>query len=226
MLGTALFLAVAILTLVHLGYLPLGQKSPPSETPPSHPPEAGEPPTQFTGVEFIGRKEGEKQYRLYFDVVKRTEDSGLVIFEGLKDGLIYQEGKPIYTIAARAGQWLEAKDDFELEGDISVFREGEVVFQGQKLQWDGRTEVLTVPVSSQLRIDGLNATSDKLQAHVRTDRLYLQGDVAMWDDLHTIRAEQIIYDRQEEELRLIGPSEIVFRLEAPAKEKQPEGDGR
>ena len=228
-LAASLVLIVTVLVLVQSGYLPLGQDDPPSqESPSSHPPEAGEPPTQFTGVEFIGRKDGMKQYQLFFDIVKRTEDGGLVDFEGLKDGVIYQEGEPTYGIVARAGQWLEKKYDFELEGDISVTREGEMIFQSQRLQWDGNAEILTVPVPAQLKIDGLNATSKQLEAHVKTDRLYLQGDVVMWDDRHTIRGEQIVYDRQEEELRLIGPGEIEFTIGEATQVKQPskEGDGQ
>jgi LPS export ABC transporter protein LptC len=228
-IAASLVLVVTVLVLIRLDYLPLGQGEPPSQAPPSsHPPAEGEPPTQFTGVEFIGRKDGMKQYQLFFDIVKRTEDGGLVDFEGLKDGVIYQEGEPTYGIVARAGQWLEKKDDFELEGDISVTREGEMIFQSQRLQWDGNAEILTVPVPAQLKIDGLNATSKQLEAHVKTDRLYLQGDVVMWDDRHTIRGEQIVYDRQEEELRLIGPGEIEFTIGEATQVKQPskEGDGQ
>lgn len=228
-LAAGLLIVVMVIVLVEVGYLPLRPSEPLSQTPPpSHPPEAGDPPTQFSGVEFVGRKDGQKQYQLYFDIVKRTEDGGHVTFEGLKDGVIYQEGEPAYGIVARAGQWLEAKDNFELEGDIHVTREGDIVFQSQRLQWDGSTEILTVPVPAQLQIDGLNASSRQLQAHVKTDRLYLQGDVVVWDDLHTIWTDNIVYDRQQEELRLIGPSEIEFRIGAHTSDKQPseEGDGQ
>lgn len=217
---------VAIIVLAQLGYLPFGQDTPPAKTPPpSHAPEPGEPPTQFTGVEFIGRKDGQRQYQLYFDQVKRTEDDKRVMFEGLKDGVIYQEGEPAYGIQAKAGEWLEAKDDFELEGDISVTRAGDVIFQSQRLKWDGSAEILTVPVPAQLKLDGLNATSSQLEAHVKTDQLYLQGDVVLWDDVHTIRAERIVYDRQGDKLRMIGPSEIEFLIGEAKESKKPSKEG-
>ncbi len=197
--------------LMGLGYLPWGKTDPGPDRPlSSHQPEAGEPPTQFTGVEFLGRKGGEKQYQFNFDTVRRTEDGGLVTFEGLKEGIIFQDGEPAYDIVANAGRWLEAQDDFELEGDITVTRADELSLQSQRLRWDGKAEIITIPVPAELIIDGINATSRQMEAHVKTDCLYLQGDVVMWDGDHTIRANEIIYDRQAEELRLIGPGEIEF----------------
>ncbi|NLY30035.1 MAG: LPS export ABC transporter periplasmic protein LptC [Firmicutes bacterium] len=211
-------LVAVVLVLISLGYLPLGQRKGPPSPPPSNPPEEGEPPTQFIGVEFIGRKDGQRKYHFHFDKVKKTEDEGLVIFEELWDGVIYQEDEPAYGITARGGQWLEAKDYFQLDGDINVTQEGELIFRSQRLEWDGTSEVLTAPTPSEISLDGINATSQELEAHVRTDKLHLLGDVVMWDDAYTIWSERVIYDRQVGELRLIGPSEIEFAIGAALEE--------
>ena len=216
-LAAVVILAVGVLALINLGYLPLGQQKPPTPLP-SSPPEEGEPPTQFTGVEFIGHTDGQRKYHLHFDKVKRTEDEGLVIFEELWDGVIYQEGEPAFGITAKSGQWLEAKDDFQLEGDISVTQDGEVIFQSQRLEWDGASEILTAPAPSRVKLDGINADSQQLEAHVKTDKLHLLGDVVIWDDTYTIWAEKAVYDRQAGELRLMGPSEIEFTIGAAAEE--------
>jgi len=205
-------LVAVILLLISSGYLPVGQQKAPSSPPPSNPPGEGEPPTQFIGVEFIGRKDGQRKYHFHFDKVKKTEDEGLVIFEELWDGVIYQDGEPAFGITAKEGQWLEVKDYFQLDGDIKVTQEGEVIFQSQRLEWDGKSEILTAPTPSQIRLDGINATSQQLEAHIRTDKLHLVGDVVMWDDAYTIWAERVVYDRQAGELRLIGPSEIEFTI--------------
>ncbi|NLJ86302.1 MAG: LPS export ABC transporter periplasmic protein LptC [Firmicutes bacterium] len=205
-----ILLTSGFLILMASGYLPWGQPREGPTSLPSHPPEADEPAIQFSGVEFVGRKEGKKQYQLYFDKVKRSDETGLVTFENLKEGFIFQENDAAYRITAKAGSWLEAQDDFELEGDINITRADELELRSQKLKWDGKTEIITIPVPAQLTIDGLNATSRQLEAHVKTDRLYLQGDVVMWDEDHTIRSEQVIYDRKAEELHLIGSGEIDF----------------
>lgn len=205
-------LAAAILVLIGLGYLPPGQRKGPPSPLASNPPEEGEPPTQFIGVEFIGRKDGQKKYHFHFDKVKKTEDEGLVIFEELWDGVIYQEDEPAFGITAKSGQWREAKDYFQLDGDINVTQEGEVIFQSQRLEWDGKSEILKAPTPSEISLDGIKAASRQLEAHVRTDKLHLLGDVVMWDDAYTIWAERVVYDRQAGELRLIGPSEIEFAI--------------
>ncbi len=208
-------LAAVLLLLCWLGYLPPGQRKVPSGPLPANPPAEGEPPTQFTGVEFIGRKDGQKKYHFHFDRVQKTEDEGLVIFEELRDGVIYQDDEPAYGITARGGRWLEAKDFFQLEGDINVTQEGKVVFQSQQLEWDGTSEILTAPTPSRISLDGVNATSRQLEAHMKTDKLHLLGDVVMWNDGYTIWSEKAVYDRQAGELRLIGPSKIEFVLGAP-----------
>lgn len=164
-----------------LGYLPWGRTDPSPSPLDSHKPEAGEPPTQFTKVEFVGRKGGEKQYQFNFDIVRRTGDDTLVTFEGLREGVIFQDGKPAYNIMAKAGRWLEAQDHFELEGDITVTGAGadELTLQSERLRWDGKDKVITIPVPVELTMDDMHATSQQMEAHMDADRLYLQGDVTV-----------------------------------------------
>ncbi|NMB24745.1 MAG: LPS export ABC transporter periplasmic protein LptC [Firmicutes bacterium] len=204
-------LAVSVIGItMALGYLPWGETDPAPKPLDSHRPEAGDPPTQFTKVEFVGRKGGEKQYQFDFDIVFRTGDDALVTFEGLRDGVIFQDGEPAYNIVAKAGRWLEAQDNFELEGDITVTGTDELILRSQRLKWDGKDRIITIPVPAELTIDDIHATSQQMEAHMDSDRLYLQGDVTMWDGEHTIRADEVIYDRKADALYLIGPSEIDF----------------
>ena len=199
--------AVATTAFWVLGYSPW--KRPESPRPADiHRPEAGEPPTQFTKVEFIGRKGGEKQYHFNFDTVSRTEDDGLVTFQGLREGIIYQDSEPVYFIVANTGSWLEAKDNFELEGDITVTGTDELTLRSEKLHWDGKTQVIIIPVPAELTLDDMQAESRRMEAHMQEDRLYLQGDVIIRDGELTIWADEVIYDRTKETMYLIGPGEM------------------
>lgn len=180
----------------------------------AHRPGPGEPPTRFTGVEFVGRKQGQKQYKLHFDVVEQEEGSdGFISFAGLKDGVIYQEGKPYYGLEARTGRWREKNNDFELRGDIVVTREGKVAFRSQEVYWDGTKEILMAPTPVEVDLDGVHATSDRLTANLKENTLHLQGNVHVADDSRVIRSEKVTYNRQTRELIVFGASQIEFNVE-------------
>lgn len=87
--------------------------------------------TRFEGTTLVGWFRGTRQWEMEVDEVRLAETEQLTFLSGIRDGVVLDGEKVLFTVAAREGEWNEASGRLTLRGDVRL-----VGKDGQRLTTD------------------------------------------------------------------------------------------
>lgn len=213
-----ILVAVGFLTIFHTRPQPVATQDGAAGRLASHG-GAGEdqPGLQFAGTKLVGRHKGEKQWELVAEKIGLPEADKLVRVKGIRDGVVYKDGKPFLHLSADEAVYQMDVENFTLKGRIRArTRDGDAL-QADELHWDNASRKLVSGGPATLSLNGAEVTAGRLVIDSGDEKLILQGGVVISREKERIRAPEAVYLLKDRALQIMGPAEVQLMLERQEK---------
>lgn len=169
---------------------------------------------QFSTVRVIGRKQGERQYDMSFDVVEQLEDSSITLFSNLKDGTFFSDGELRYLIDAGSGKWYQDSNDLDMFDGVVLRMTTGGMLMAPALKWKADEEVLVSLGKVNIQKDSTNIDADAMTAYMSDRNVLLEGNVTVLDEGGMVlRGNKALYREDGQMVEVFGPVEIEVDLE-------------
>ncbi|MGE5575833.1 MAG: LPS export ABC transporter periplasmic protein LptC [Syntrophothermus sp.] len=175
--------------------------------------EGTQPGLEFGGTKLVGRHKGEKQWELVAERIGLPEAGKLVRVKGIRDSVVYKDGKPFLHLSADEAVYQMETEGFTLKGRIQVRTTDGDRLKADELRWDGAAERLVSQGPVALSLNGAGVTAGRLVVDTRDEKLILQGDVLIARDKERIRSPEAVYMLKDRVLQIIGPADVHLVLE-------------
>jgi len=164
---------------------------------------------------------GKPSWRLNIEQIEIEGGGRAVAATDLREGLIYDEGKPVVRITAGQATYQTQDKSFEVTGGVKVVSHRGAIITTDRVQWLPETQVLHCPGEVTMRTEGATVRTQNLdvvvpedvartkdRVQVRTEHGHLTGRNLVYDlathayTLDSIQAVFTVEDAREELERL------------------------
>ncbi len=160
---------------------------------------------------------GQPSWRLNIDEIQITGGGRAVAAAGLREGLVYDEGKPVVRISAGEATYNTGDRSFEVTGGVKVVSHRGAIITTTKVQWLPATQTLHCPDEVVMRGEGITLRTESLDMIVPQDLVRAPGRVQLRTGDGQLTGRDLTYhlDTGAYTLRSI---QAVFTIESAREE--------
>ncbi len=153
---------------------------------------------------------GTPSWRLLIDQLEISTGGRAIAAGGLREGLVYDEGKPVVRITAGEATYRTSDKSFEVTGGVKVVSHEGAVVTTDRVEWLPETQTLHCPQEVTLRAEGITLRAENLdlivpeniarteaRVHLRTEHGYLTGRNLIYNldtRAYTLKSVQAIFE--------------------------------
>ncbi len=159
---------------------------------------------------------GRPAWRLSIDEIQ-IAGGGQAVAAGLREGLVYDEGRPVVRISAGQATYHTGDKSFEVTGGVKVVSHRGAVVTTSKVQWMPATQTLHCPGEVTMRAEGVTLRTESLDMIVPEDLARAPGRVQLRTEHGQLTGRDLTYhlDTGAYTLRSI---QAVFTVESAREE--------
>lgn len=160
---------------------------------------------------------GQPAWRLSIEKIQLSGGGQAVAATGLREGLVYDQGKPMVRISAGQATYNTTDKSFEVTGGVRVVSVRGAVVTTARVQWLPATQTLHCPGEVTLRAEGLTLRTESLDLIVPQDLVRAPGRALLRTEHGQLTGRDLTYhlDTGAYTLRQI---QAVFTLEGAREE--------
>ena len=160
---------------------------------------------------------GRPSWRLNIDEIQLTGGGQAVAAAGLREGLVYDQGKPVVRISAGEATYNTGDKSFEVTGGVRVVSHRVAIITTAKVQWLPATQTLHCPGEVTMRGEGITLRTESLDMIVPQDLVRAPGRVQLRTGDGQLTGRELTYhlDTGAYTLRSI---QAVFTVESAREE--------
>jgi len=162
-------------------------------------------------------QQGQPSWRLNIDEIQITGGGQAVAAAGLREGLVYDEGKPVVRISAGEATYNTGDKSFEVTGGVRVVSHRGAIITTAKVQWRPETQTLHCPGEVTMRAEGITLRTESMDMIVPQDLVRAPGRVQLRTGDGQLTGRELTYqlDTGAYHLRSI---QAVFTVESAREE--------
>ena len=139
---------------------------------------------------------GTPAWRLNIEEIEIAGGGRAVAASDLREGLVYDEGKPVMRISAGKASYQTADKSFEVTGGVKVVSHRGAIITTSKVQWVPATETLHCPGEVTMRAEGVTVRTQDLDVIVPQDIARTQNRVQVRTEHGQLTGRNLVYNLQ------------------------------
>ncbi|HET9393978.1 MAG TPA: hypothetical protein VFO29_10740 [Candidatus Rubrimentiphilum sp.] len=144
------------------------------------PPVPGMQPLTLHGGRVTGNRMSTKSWMFEYKKAEMSSDGTLATVDGVKQGVLYKNGKPYLSVTAEHVSVNTQTFDFTATGDVHVTQMqdaggGSRSFDTDFIQWNNATKALMLPHPSVVRSGGQTLKVTSINVNFRTGEIRFGG---------------------------------------------------
>ncbi|MBO8142160.1 MAG: LPS export ABC transporter periplasmic protein LptC [Firmicutes bacterium] len=202
-------LAVVLAGTAMVGVLRRGE--PPAPAPADDP---ADPGPRLSSTRVVGRSRGNREFELRAGSI--VDEGEWVRLEAIEDGVLYRDGEPQVTFAARSGRWHRASNDLVLTGHVVLVYDGRVELVSERLEWRAADDLVVSPGPVDVTTGSELISAGAMEADLDAERVRFYSGVRIersaggWAEV-----PEMMYWLEDGRLEGYGPGRAVFIRSGP-----------
>lgn len=160
---------------------------------------------------------GKPSWRLNIEEIQIEGGGRAVAATDLREGLIYDVGKPVVRISAAQATYQTTDRSFEVTGGVKVVSHRGAIITTEKVQWLPETQVLHCPGEVTMRAEGATIRTQNLDVVVPEDVARTTDRVQVRTEHGHLTGRNLVYNMQTHAYSL-DSIEAVFTVEDAREE--------
>lgn len=160
---------------------------------------------------------GKPSWRLNVEEIQIAGGGRSVAATDLREGLIYDAGKPVVRISAGKATYRTADKSFEVTGGVKVVSHRGAIITTPKVEWLPETQILHCPGEVTMRAEGATVRTENLDVVVQQDIARTQSRVQVRTEHGQLSGRNLVYDLNTQAYTL-DSIEAVFTVEDAREE--------
>jgi len=160
---------------------------------------------------------GTPAWRLNIEEIEIAGGGRSVAASDLREGLVYDEGKPVMRISAGKASYQTADKSFEVTGGVKVVSHRGAIITTSKVQWVPATETLHCPGEVTMRAEGVTVRTQDLDVIVPQDIARTPNRVQVRTEHGQLTGRNLVYNLQTHGYTLES-IQAVFGVDAAREE--------
>lgn len=177
----------------------------------------GESPVSIRESVVEHSQGGRDVWRLNIEEIEIQAGGRSVAATDLREGLIYDEGKPVVRISAGTATYQTTDKSFEVTGGVKVVSHRGAIITTEKVEWLPETQTLHCPGEVTMRAEGATVRSENLDVVVPEDVARTQSRVQVRTEHGQLSGRNLVYDLQTHAYTL-DSIQAVFTVEDAREE--------
>jgi lipopolysaccharide export system protein LptC len=160
---------------------------------------------------------GKPSWRLNIEEIEIAGGGRAVAATDLREGLIYDAGKPVVRISAGKATYQTTDRSFEVTGGVKVVSHQGAIITTAKVQWLPETQVLHCPGEVTMRAEGATVRTENLDVLVQEDIAQTKSRVQVRTEHGQLSGRNLVYNLESQAYTL-DAIEAVFTVEDAREE--------
>lgn len=161
--------------------------------------------------------EGKPSWRLNIEEIQIAGGGRSVAATDLREGVVYDAGKPVVRISAGRATYQTADRSFEVTGGVKVVSHRGAIITTSQVQWLPETQTLHCPAEVTMRAEGVTVRTQNLDVVVPQDIARTQSRVQVRTEHGHLTGRNLVYNLQTHAYTL-DAIQAVFTVEAAREE--------
>lgn len=162
-------------------------------------------------------RNGTPAWRLNIEEVQITGAGHAVAATGLREGLVYDAGKPVVRISAGQATYRTDDRSFEVTGGVRVVSHRGAIITTNRVQWMPDTETLHCPGEVTMRSEGVTLRTEDLDVIVPEDTARTSKRVNLRTEHGSLTGRNLVYNLNTHAYTLES-IQAVFTVESAREE--------
>lgn len=99
----------------------------------------------FTDTTLVGRRDGKKLWEIRAKTIRISRDQVRTLFEGIEDGTLYQNDRPLFKLKAGKASYNNAYRDLSIEGGVQITSTTGIALRCNAAYWSTLKNRVTCP---------------------------------------------------------------------------------
>ena len=167
------------------------------EEPAAEPPEGrspGKPAVSIRESVVEHSRGGKPSWQLNIEQIEISGGGRSVAASDLREGLIYDQGKPVVRISAGKATYQTTDKSFEVTGGVKVVSHQGAIITTSKVQWLPETQILHCPGEVTMRAEGATVRAENLDVVVPEDVARTQSRVQVRTEHGQLSGRNLVYN--------------------------------
>ncbi|MFW5868378.1 MAG: LPS export ABC transporter periplasmic protein LptC [Armatimonadota bacterium] len=178
---------------------------------------AGESAVQIRESVVEHTRGGAPAWRLNIEEIEIAAGGRAVAATDLREGLIFDEGKPVVRISAGKATYQTTDRSFEVTGGVKVVSHRGAIITTAMVQWLPETQTLHCPGEVTMRSEGATVRAENLDVVVPEDVARTRSRVQVRTEHGRLSGRNLVYDLQTHAYTL-DSIQAVFSVEDAREE--------
>ncbi|HCA48093.1 MAG TPA: hypothetical protein DEP45_12320 [Armatimonadetes bacterium] len=179
--------------------------------------EADKPAISIDGSIVEHSVSGTPAWQLQIEKIEIAGGGRTVAASDLREGLIYDQGKPVVRISAGKATYLTADKSFEVTGGVKVVSHRGAIITTSQVQWVPATETLHCPEEVTMRAEGVTVRTQDLDLIVPQEIARTANRVQVRTEHGQLTGRNLVYNLQTHGYTL-DSIQAVFAVDAAREE--------
>ena len=179
--------------------------------------EPGQPAVSIHESVVEHSRGGKPSWRLSIEQIEIRGGGRSVAATDLREGLVYDAGKPVIRITAGKATYQTSDRSFEVTGGVKVVSHRGAIITTAKVQWLPETQVLHCPGEVTMRTQGATVRTENLDVVVLEDLARTQSRVQVRTEHGHLTGRNLVYNLQTHAYTL-DSIQAVFTVEDAREE--------
>ncbi|MEA3403645.1 MAG: LPS export ABC transporter periplasmic protein LptC [Armatimonadota bacterium] len=179
--------------------------------------EAGAPAVSIRESMVEHSRGGEPAWRLSIEDLQISGGGRTVAAAGLREGLVYDEGKPVVRISAGEAIYNTSDKSFEVTGGVKVVSHQGAIITTGTVQWLPASQTLHCPGEVTLRAEGITVRTENLDLIVPKDIVRTTSRVQLRTEHGQLTGRDLTYNLKTRDYTLRSV-QAVFTVESAREE--------
>ena len=160
---------------------------------------------------------GTPAWQLQIEQIEIAGGGRAVAASDLREGLVYDQGKPVVRISAGKATYQTADKSFEVTGGVKVVSHRGAIITTSQVQWIPTTETLHCPAEVTMRAEGVTVRTQDLDLIVPQDIARTANRVQVRTEHGQLTGRNLVYNLQTHGYTL-DSIQAVFAVDAAREE--------
>ncbi len=156
--------------------------------------EPGRPAVAIMQSELEHTRGGHPAWWLSIEEIEISGGGRAVAASGLREGLVYDEGRPVVRISAGRATYRARDKSFEVTGGVKVVSDKGAIVTTGKVQWLPATQTLHCPGEVTMRAEGVTVRAENLDLIVPENVARTAGRVQLRTEHGQLTGRNLQYD--------------------------------
>ncbi len=179
--------------------------------------EPGQPAVSIHESVVEHSRGGKPSWRLSIEKIDIRGGGRAVAATDLREGLVYDEGKPVIRISAGKATYQTADKSFEVMGGVKVVSTRGAIVTTSRVQWLPETQTLHCPEEVTMRTEGATVRAQNLDVVVPEDVARTKSRVQVRTEHGQLTGHNLVYDLETHAYTL-DSIQAVFTVEDAREE--------